>query len=303
MFGIGAKRKAAAAVEAEEVELPDAEDSADVEDVEVVDVVDVVDLEADADQDEAAVAELDDVADQDDDVTGQDDSADSDEVDQNEVDQDETDEDEADEEEDDEIDWREDGPFDIDEVDLGDEERIDLEALIVTGFPGLQIQLAQNPAGKVQSALAVWNKSALECTLFAEAVSSGATKAVRRRLEDLAEEVVEAGGEAVWEDEYGPFGQQLQLIVPVEAAKVKGKAKSKGEPLVQVSRVWAAKGPRWLLQGRLFGELATLPPDDPQVNVFVEFFRNLVVRRGAVPLPPGEPIALSLPQGAGDGKD
>jgi hypothetical protein len=277
VFGIGGKRKAKAVepVEPDEAEILDSEDVA----------------ESDADEsglDSEAVTE-----------------AEADEADLTEADADAEDQDADDLDEEaefDDVDWREDGPFDIDEVDLGDEERIDLDALVVTGFPGLQLQLAQNQAGKVQSALAVWHKSALECTLFAEAVSISAGAAVRQRLSALAKEAVEAGGEVTWEDESGAFGPQVQLVVPVENAKAKGKSKGKGAPLVQVSRVWAVKGPRWLLQGRLFGDFATLPPDDPKVGVFVEFFRNLVVRRGAVPLPPGELIALSLPQGGSEGE-
>ncbi|MDR1430927.1 MAG: DUF3710 domain-containing protein [Propionibacteriaceae bacterium] len=191
------------------------------------------------------------------------------------------------------VDWRADGPFDFDEVELGDEQRLDLGTLIVTGFPGMQIQLAQDAAGKAQSVLAVWNESALECTLFAEEVSIGAGESVKGRLDTLAAEAVAAGGEASWEEDQGPFGPLLQIVVPVRA---------KGKSLVQVSRVWAVNGPRWLLQGRLFGELATCPPDDPKVGVFIELFRNLVVRRGADPLPPGEPIALSIPQGGSDGE-
>jgi hypothetical protein len=49
------------------------------------------------------------------------------------------------------------------------------------------------------------------------------------------------------------------------------------------------------------GELAT-NPDDPKMSVFIEFFRNLVVRRGEEPMPPGALIAMSLPQGGSDGK-
>jgi hypothetical protein len=189
-------------------------------------------------------------------------------------------------------DYREDGPFDIDEVELGDADRIDLGALIITPFPGLTLQLrAEKESGRVQAAIGVWEKSALELTLYAATATD--SDAVQERLDQLAESAAEAGGDITWDE--GPFGPELCTVVPLDTPKAKKKK------LVQAARVWAVKGPRWVLQAALVGELATTP-DDPKVAVFVEFFRNLVVRRGDEPRAPGDLIAMSLPQGGSDGE-
>ncbi|MDR1711883.1 MAG: DUF3710 domain-containing protein [Propionibacteriaceae bacterium] len=187
-------------------------------------------------------------------------------------------------------DWRADGPFDIDEVDLGDAERIDLGALIVTGFDGLELQLRVNKqTGKAEAVAAVWQKSALEVALFAAAAKRG--HAATRRL-DLTAEAESADGTVEVAD--GPFGTELHREVPVEGNKKKG--------LVHVSRIWLVDGPRWTLQGTLMGQAALGPDDDPTVAVFEGFFRNLVVRRGEKPMAPGDRIPLTIPGGTLDGK-
>ena len=65
---------------------------------------------------------------------------------------------------------RDEGPFDIDEVDLeGDDvQRIDLGALIVTPFEEMQLQLqVDEPRQQVQSFLVGDGVSAMEVALFA----------------------------------------------------------------------------------------------------------------------------------------
>ena len=65
---------------------------------------------------------------------------------------------------------REDGPFDIDEVDLDadDVERIDFGSLIVTPFENMQMQIQlDQTTGAVQSLLVVQGNSAIEVALFA----------------------------------------------------------------------------------------------------------------------------------------
>ena len=67
-------------------------------------------------------------------------------------------------------DWREDGPFDISEVDLdADEvERLDFGCVVLTPFEGIQMQLqVDQRTKKVQSALAMAGPSAIEIALFA----------------------------------------------------------------------------------------------------------------------------------------
>lgn len=189
---------------------------------------------------------------------------------------------------DDGIDWRADGPFDSEEVDLtGDQvTRIDLGALVVTPWDGLGLQLQVNEATRqVQAVTAVWKNSGLEVALFAAPASGGLADELR---EDVIEEAEQAGGSAALAD--GPFGAEVRRVLPQEGPD--------GEQLFHVSRLWFAEGPRWLLRGTLLGEAAIGDADAPLVAPFAEFFRNLVVRRGAKPMVPGELIAMNLPEGA-----
>ena len=198
--------------------------------------------------------------------------------------------DEADTELDD-VDWRADGPFDSDEVELGADgvTRIDLGALVVTPWDGLGLQLQVNEATRaVQAVTAVWKNSGLEVALFAAPASGGLADELR---EDVVEEAVQGGGTATLAD--GPFGREVHRVLPQEGPD--------GEQLFHVSRLWFAEGPRWLLRGTLLGEAAIGDADAPVVAPFVEFFRNLVVRRGAKPMVPGELVGMTLPEAAQEG--
>ncbi len=189
------------------------------------------------------------------------------------------------------VDWRADGPFDSEEVELGGDgvSRIDLGALVVTPWDGLGLQLQVNEATKaVQAVTAVWKNSGLEVALFAAPASGGLAEELR---EDVVEEAVAGGGSATPAE--GPFGREVRRVLPQEGPG--------GEQLFHVSRIWFAEGPRWLLRGTLLGEAAVGEAEGPMVAPFVEFFRNLVVRRGSQPMVPGELISMTLPESSQEG--
>jgi len=195
------------------------------------------------------------------------------------------DEDEQDAEDAEEIDWRADGPFDYDEVDLGADEvqRLDLGSLILTPWEGMGLQLQVNEGTQqVVAALAFWEQSGLELALLAAPTSGGLADELR---EDLTEEAEQAGGSSSTAD--GPFGPELRRVLPAEGPS--------GEQLFQVSRTWFAEGPRWLLRGTLLGEAGLTEDDEGAAAPFVEFFRNVVVRRGEAPMVPGEVIVMTMP--------
>ncbi|MFT4226063.1 DUF3710 domain-containing protein [Micropruina sp.] len=194
------------------------------------------------------------------------------------------DSDEDDDEEED-VDWRADGPFDHDEVDLSADEvqRLDLGALILTPWEGMGLQLQVNEnTQQVVAALAFWEQSGLELALLAAPTSGGLADEL---LEDLTEEAQQAGGSAT--TVVGPFGPELRRVLPAEGPD--------GEQLFQVSRTWFAEGPRWMLRGTLLGEAGLTEDDEGASAPFVEFFRNVVVRRGDGPMVPGEVIAMTMP--------
>ncbi|MBK8459451.1 MAG: DUF3710 domain-containing protein [Micropruina sp.] len=187
-------------------------------------------------------------------------------------------------------DWRADGPFDIEEVDLEADQvnRLDLGSLIVTPWEGMGLQLqVQEGSKQIHAALAVWENSGIELTLLAAPTSGGLAAELR---EDLLEEAEQAGGNAVVAT--GPFGPEVRRVLPAEGPN--------GEQLFQVARIWFAEGPRWLLRGMLMGEVGLTEGEEPAAKPFVEFFRNVVVRRGDRPMVPGEVIVMKLPQGIGE---
>ncbi len=181
---------------------------------------------------------------------------------------------------------RSEGPFDIEEVDLSADavQRTSLGALVLTPWDGLALHLNLDEATRqVRSVTAVWRNSGLDVALFAAPASGGLAEELR---EDLQEEAQQAGGTATLAE--GPFGTEVRRVLPQEGPN--------GEQLFHVSRIWFAEGPRWLLRGVLLGEAAIGDADDPKVGPFVEFFRNLVVRRGDKPMVPGEMIPMTLPE-------
>jgi hypothetical protein len=140
-------------------------------------------------------------------------------------------------------DWRADGPFDDEEVDLvGDDiARIDLGTLIVTPWDGLGLQLqVDEQSRQVRSVTGMWHDSGLELSLFAAPASGGLADELRTAA---MEEAQAAGGTA--EVVTGDFGPELRRVLPQT-----GPA---GEQLFHVSRVWYAEGPKWLLRGTLLG--------------------------------------------------
>lgn len=188
-------------------------------------------------------------------------------------------------------DWREDGPFDIDEVEVADDpvHRLDLGALILTPWEGLGLQLQINEASQqVSAALAVWDESGLQLALLAAPTSGGLAAETR---EDVIAEAQNAGGRA--ETIAGPFGPEVRRVLPVPGPN--------GERLYQEARIWAVEGPRWMLTGTLIGKAAR-SGEEAASAPFVEFFRNVIVRRGDGPLAPGELIPLTMPKGL-DGSD
>ena len=183
-------------------------------------------------------------------------------------------------------DWREDGPFDISEVDLDadDVQRLDFGSLVVTPFDGMQLQMQVNPASsQVQALLVVDGKSAIEVALFAAPQHSSMLGEVRAEMEAA---VKAAGG--TMKLVKGPLGTEVRR---------KLKATDDEPASGQLSRTWLVQGPKWLLRGTLMGQAGSVAGvDKGEALMLFEFFCNLVVRRGDSPRVPGELIALDVPE-------
>ncbi len=191
---------------------------------------------------------------------------------------------------DDEFD-REEGPFDIEEVDLeadeDDVKRLDLGSIIVTPFEGMTIQLQVNrETNVVQSILVGDGESGLEVAAFAGPTKSSMVPEIR---EEIIKATAQQQGQIAVSQ--GPFGSELRRALPVKDPN--------GNAATHLSRTWMVSGPGWLLRGVLLGK-ATFEPDneDAQVALF-EFFSNIVVRRGTAPVAPGSLLPMKVPEAEG----
>ena len=181
---------------------------------------------------------------------------------------------------------RDEGPFDIEEVDLeaDDVQRVDLGALVVTPFEGMQLQLqVDNSKERVQSLLISDGASAMEVALFAGPARTSMVGEIRDEIMEASER---DGGTATLTE--GPFGVELQRRQPV--------TDNEGKRGMHISRTWLVSGPGWILRGIVFGRAAVEPEDDDVTVALVECFGNMVVRRGKAPAAPGSLIPLTVPK-------
>ncbi|EPH02879.1 hypothetical protein HMPREF1531_02195 [Propionibacterium sp. oral taxon 192 str. F0372] len=182
-------------------------------------------------------------------------------------------------------DWRSEGPFDIEEVDLdADEiERLDFGCVVLTPFDGMQLQLqVDQKTQQVQAALVMYENSAIEIALFAAPAHTSMVGDVR---DEMVTTTQSHGGRVALAE--GPFGTEVRRAVPLKD--------SKGNDAVHVSRTWFAQGPRWLLRGVVMGEAGQVSGIDGPTEMLYEFFANTVVRRDSSPKVPGDLIPMTLP--------
>ena len=186
---------------------------------------------------------------------------------------------------DDEFD-REDGPFDISEVDLDadDVKRLDLGCIVATPFPGMRMQISVNNQQVPQAIIVQDEHSAIEVALFGAPLRSVYVPEIRREL--IAATSQQQGTRLSMSK--GPFGTEIRRAVPVQTQD--------GRQGVQITRTWFAEGPSWVLRGVVFGQAATEPDNEDATVTIEEFFANLVVRRGEQPVAPGTVIPFKLPE-------
>jgi hypothetical protein len=185
-------------------------------------------------------------------------------------------------------DWREEGPFDISEVEdiTGTPEapRIDLGSMILVGFPGAELRLQMSEeTQQIVSAMLIHQNSALEVGAYAAPRSGGLWSELR---EEIMASAIDAGGSGTLAE--GPFGVELRRIIPVTTPE--------GEQGYQPSRMWVAEGPRWLLRGIVYGQAALEEGEDSPVAELLDAFRQIVVRRGDEAMAPGDLLPLTMPQ-------
>lgn len=175
------------------------------------------------------------------------------------------------------------GPFDVADVDPQPGEYVDLGSLLIRPHEGAELRLQLDEAsGQILAVLLVGEEAMLEVRAFAASRNGDLWADVRH---EIAADTTQRGGVAT--EQQGTFGAELFCQVPVQL--------DDGSGGMQASRVIGHNGPRWFLRAALMGRPA-IEPD--LAGVWEETIRNIVVRRGDDPLPPGEALPLELPAGA-----
>jgi hypothetical protein len=183
-----------------------------------------------------------------------------------------------------ELDVRARGPWDESEVDLEeDDTRVDLGSLLVAPRDTVDIQLQVDEAsGEVVAVIMAAQDGAAEVRAFAAPRNGDIWEDSRKAV---AAEVAQMGGTAT--ERTGRWGTELMISLMVDAPQ--------GGRVQQQSVVVGIRGPRWMLRATLFGRLAVEYDDDGDVETAL---RDIVVRRGSGPVPPGDALPLQLPPDA-----
>lgn len=174
------------------------------------------------------------------------------------------------------------GPWDISEVVLAEDDttKVDLGSLIVTPYEGLELQLqVDEQHGQVIAVVLAGPEGAVELRPFAAPRHGDIWEDVRAQI---AAEVTRRGGTAT--EAEGPWGPELRVVLTM--------ATPDGKSGQQPSRVFGIAGPRWMLRATLFGQPALEPDDDGLVE---RALRDVIVRRGDQPHAPGEALPLVVP--------
>ena len=82
----------------------------------------------------------------------------------------------------------------------------------------------------------------------------------------------------------GAWGTEVKVAMTV--------TREDGQRVQQASKVVGIPGPRWLLRATLFGRPAVEHVEDGDVE---RALRDVVVVRGKTPVPPGDPLPLTMP--------
>jgi hypothetical protein len=169
------------------------------------------------------------------------------------------------------------GPYDVLDTPADEVNRIDFGGLRVPAVPGLEMRLDIAENQQVMSVTLVNPSGQMQLGVFAAPRHDGIWDDVRA---EITESVREQGG-SVKDRTDGPFGTEL-----VGSLKVDGRT----NPV----RFIGIDGPRWFLRAMLLGGVAS---DPAKARPFEATLRDVIVVRGAEPLPVREQVPLQLPSG------
>lgn len=172
------------------------------------------------------------------------------------------------------------GPFDSSEV-PAIRPYVDLGGIKIAPREGLQMRLdVDERAQRVVAVTLDYQGSLLQVQAFSAPKTTGMWHRIRS---ELVEQLVQQNAKTREED--GPLGPEL--VTSTQAPTEQGG----GE---RVARFIGVDGPRWILRGVVMGQAAI--DADARAKV-IELFREIVVVRGDLPMPPGDLIPLRVPAG------
>jgi Protein of unknown function (DUF3710) len=172
------------------------------------------------------------------------------------------------------------GPFDVRDMPDDNRPRVDLGALRVPVWQGIDLRLDVNEAQQVVSATLASADGQMQLGVFAAPRNEGIWDDVR---DEIRQSLASQGGSTADEPD-GPFGPELR-------GTLKGPEGSMPVRFVGID------GPRWFLRAMLVGPIAV---NATKAAPFEDALRAIVVVRGSEPLPVREPVPLQLPKEAAD---
>lgn len=176
------------------------------------------------------------------------------------------------------------GPFDISEV-PSMRPYVDLGGIKIAPREGLQMRLdVDERAQRVVAVSLEYAESLIQVQAFSAPKTTGMWNGIRV---DLRAQLDQQNAKTHEED--GELGPELVTETPVPAEQGGG---------TRVARFIGVDGPRWVLRGVIMGRAAVDSEARAQV---LELFREIVVVRGDMPMPPGDLIPLRVPAGAQPG--
>ena len=178
------------------------------------------------------------------------------------------------------------GPWD--EADAPDDgvTRVDLGALRLPAFAGMELRVDVNAQQQVVGASLRSGESMLQLSVFAAPRAGGLWDDVRTELARGA-----SGQGASLHEVEGPFGTELAGTVLMPVAPQPGQTGTP-RPVRRAARFLGVDGPRWFLRGMITGPAAEAPE---QATALEEAFRAVVVVRGTQPMPVRDQLPLTLP--------
>lgn len=176
------------------------------------------------------------------------------------------------------------GPFDFAEVPTM-RPYVDLGGIKIAPREGLQMRLeVDERAQRVVAVSLEYADSLLQVQAFSAPKSSGMWNQIRR---DLTAQLAAQGADVA--EESGDLGQEIITATPVPEEQGGG---------TRAARFIGVDGPRWILRGILMGKAAV---DAASREQLIELFREIVVVRGDLPMPPGDLLPLKVPAGVQPG--